>query len=126
MSHGRSCVCRLTFKERTTHFYPQLQTICRARRIRKRDLLENVDKCLLCYICDCSQGVLRRFVRFPSAAYKKLKPYKNALLLLANRRVSAKQKRSTVATQGGGFLSILLPALATIAGEIFGKYLFPK
>lgn len=73
------------------------------------------------YICDCSKGVLHHHIRFPKDTYRKLKPYKDDLLLLVNKKTSQKAKREALVNKKGGFLPLILPALASAVFGIIGN-----
>jgi hypothetical protein len=121
MIHGASCICNLPIKERTTHFYPQLQKICSARGGKKRALLEKLPNCLVRYVSDCCKGILHRHIRFSISTYKKLKKFKNNIVLLADKKTSLKAKRGAIAQKNGGFLSLILPALASAVFGLIGN-----
>ena len=125
-SHSSNCVCSSTFRERIAIHYPQLKTICRAKESKQKELLKNVNNCLLQYICDCSKGVLHHHIRVPPRTYKKLSQYKDDLLLLANKQTSIRAKRAAIENKRGGFLSLILPALASALFGFIGNLVSKK
>jgi hypothetical protein len=126
MIHGSECLCRLPIKDRTVHFFPQLQTVCNARGNHRRALLEKLPNCLLHFVSDCCKGILYNHIRFPSGSYKKLKKFKNEILLFANNKASLKSKRAALVEKKGGFLSLILPALASAIFGIVGNIISKK
>lgn len=119
--HCSNCVCASTFTDRTAHHFPQLQAICNAQQSKKRALLKKIDRCLLNFICDCSKGVLHHILRVPKSTYRKLRHYRDDFLLLANKKISQKAKRETLVNKNGGFLPLILPALASAVFGIIGN-----
>jgi hypothetical protein len=126
MIHGASCACALPMKERTAHYFPQLQKICNAKKVKKDLLLEKTSNCLIYYLSDCCKGVLKNHIRFPKRIYKKLSKFRNDILLVANKKSSLKTKRAALLQKNGGFLPLILPALASAVFGVLGNLISKK
>ena len=110
-------VCKLNIQARTNHFEPIIKQLCKATCKKRRTLLNNSNECLIKYISDCCVGVLSRKINFPNKFYPHLQKHQNDLLYLAQTYPSIRKKKERLIRQSGGFLSILLPALAS---SLFG------
>lgn len=75
-------------------------------------------------LSECAHNILKGTVNLTPAQYKKLKKYKLQLRVLANKKASAKKKKSTI--QKGGFIGALLGALLPVLTELVGSFLTPK
>lgn len=84
----------------------------------KKRILEKASPELIRCICDCAHNVLQGNVPISEAHKRKLKKHKNSLRKLVDSKVSLKKKRKI--SQTGGFLSLLLSALAPVLGGIVG------
>lgn len=110
-------VCKLGIKARTDHFEPIIKQLCTATCKKRRTLLTNSNECLVKYLSDCCVGVLSKKIHFPHKFYPRLQEHQNDLIYLAQKYPSIRKKRERLVRQSGGFLSILLPALAS---SLFG------
>jgi hypothetical protein len=116
----------LTMKERTAAHFLQLQNICNAPKNKRPLLLEETSNCLINYLTICCKGVLMKHITFPILLYKKLGKFRKDLLLFANNKTSLRTKRAALIEKNGGFLSFILPALASIVHETFGELISKK
>jgi hypothetical protein len=72
---------------------------------------------------DCCTGVLSRKIQFPNSFYPQLRKHQKDLLFLAQKYPSLRRKRERLMRQNGGFLSILLPALASSLFGLVGNWI---
>jgi hypothetical protein len=93
-----------------------LKAIYKTSPKRRKELIANADKDLVCTICDCAKNVLNGNVPMSKARKKKLVKHKKVLRALANPRISINRKRLAFKNQTGGFLPLLIPLLAPILG----------
>ena len=110
-------VCKADVRVRTNHFTPIIKRLCNASCKKRETLLKGSDPCLVKYLSDCCIGVLSRKIEFPHKLYPELHKYKKDLIFLAQKYPSIGRKRARLVRQSGGFLSLLLPALAS---SLFG------
>ena len=54
-------------------------------------------------------NVLKQYIPFPEEKRRKLLPYKDALISLAELNVPYKKKKHILVQEGGGFIQDLLP-----------------
>jgi len=131
MSATSVCECKCEFckqpiEERTESLLPHLHTVCNARKNHKCQLLKKLTKCQLQFISDCCKGILHRHITFPVETYKKLKRFRKDIILLADVKKSLKTKRAAIVKKNGGFLSLILPALATAVFSLVGNLISKK
>lgn len=126
MKHPHSCPCSLPLEERIKFFYPQITSVCRANRKRKRDLLSSAQPCFFNFVSDCSRGILQKHIQFPVHVYKKLRKFRDDLLILANRKTSNKNRKALLVDKNGGFLPLILPALASALFGLLGNVISKK
>ena len=69
--------------------------------------------------CDCAHNVLQGNVEISHHHKQKLKPHKTKLRKLTDRKVALKTKQRII--QKGGFLPILLSALASVISGVLGS-----
>ena len=84
----------------------------------KRGIIEKSSTELIHCLCDCSYNILKGNVKIASSNKRKLSKHKTKLQKLSNKKVSLKKKRKILQT--GGFLSVLLNALAPVLGGVLG------
>jgi hypothetical protein len=70
--------------------------------------------------------VLKNHIRFPKTIYKRLRKYRNDILFVANKKNSLKAKRATLLDKSGGFLPLILPALASAVFGVLGNIISKK
>lgn len=100
-------------------FLPELEKLAKATSKERLHILKTSSPKLIQVIGDIIFNVLKGHLRLVDHHYKKLRPYKRTLLLLANRSKSANVKREALLKKKGGFLPVILPpiiaGLATVA-----------
>jgi len=64
--------------------------------------------------------------RYETFNLSPLSQYKKDLKLLASHRVSIRKKRAHLVRQGGGFLSLILPAIASALFGLLGNVISKK
>ena len=126
MKHLIDCPCKLIFEDRIRHFYLEICSVCRVSPRQKRNFLERAPPCFYNFLADCSRGILYNHIKFPPPVYKKLRRYRNDFLTLANKRTSNKHRRALIVQKKGGFLPLILPALASALFGILGNVISKK
>jgi hypothetical protein len=125
--HSKSCpYCNLDTKTRAEAFLPQLECLAQGSRTVQRKKLKKADDCLIRFVADTSEAILKRDIKFPNETYPKITPYRDLLLFLAKRRPSLKKKRESLLKQRGGafpLLGLLATALTSALGGFAGKAL---
>ena len=126
MKHPVSCACTFPIEERIQYFLPQISSVCKARRAKKRELLSTAEPCFYNFVTLCSQGILKKYIQFPFPVYRKLRKFRDDLLVLANKRSSNKVRRALLIEKNGGFLPLILPALASALFGVVGNLISKK
>ena len=85
----------------------------------RKAIIDACDKDLVYCICECIQNVLKANVPVPLKTVERLKPYKNTMFKVVNKRINVRQKKKLL-NQNGGFLPILLAPLLGIIGTLVG------
>lgn len=116
-------LCRRPMKERIKHFLPQMRKICHAKKCLRGPMLERANHCFIHFVSDCCFGVLKKFIMFPKKQYKRLKPYEGDILKFGHANLSNAKKRELLVSTKGGFLPLLLPALASAVFGILGSFI---
>lgn len=118
--HTTQCTCFQPAINSIKHYLPILRKFATLRKNQRKKLFEKQDKCFIKFIGECCKEVLCDHIKLPESDYKKLRRHtdiKKDLKFLASESIPIKRKRALLITKGGGFLSIILPALAS---SIFG------
>ena len=84
----------------------------------RRSILQKASPELIHCICDCAHNILQGNVSISSQQKAKLSKYKTKLRQLTDRKVSQQKKKKLIQT--GGFLPLLLGALAPVLGSVIG------
>ena len=119
-AHNKFCTCFKSPLYSIKHYFPTLKKFRKLRKKERQKIFHNESHCFIKFIGECCKTVLCDIVKLPNSAYEKLKRHKNIkedLKYLANESIPIKQKRALLINKGGGFLSIILPV---IASTIFG------
>ena len=98
---------------------PTLRLLQKAPAPLQKRILDKALPELICCPCDCAHNVLQGNVEISHHHKWKLKPHKTKLQKLADRKVALKTKRRII--QKGGFLPILLSALAPVINGVVGS-----
>ena len=96
---------------------PTLRLLQKAPAPLQKRILDKASPELIRCLCDCAHNVLQGNVEISHHHKRKLKPHK--LRKLADRKVALKTKRRII--QKGGFLPILLSALAPVISGVVGS-----
>lgn len=127
IKHCDQCeLCRKPIKERIKYFLPQLRKICRAAKSQRHLLLQKVDHCFLHFISDCSFGILKHLIVLPKQSYKRLREFKNDIIAFGHFKTSIRKKRRLLIDKNGGFLPLILPALASAVFGVLGSLITKK
>lgn len=118
--------CQLPIKKQVKLFYPVISKISKTRNFPSKVKLfqENKPKCIVNFLQKCGEAVLRKDIELTPVQYKKLKPYKNQLLKLANSKISLKRKLADFKNKAGGFIGPLLTILGSILANTVLPHLF--
>jgi hypothetical protein len=122
--HSTRCRCYEPAIQSVKYYLPILKKFPRLRREQRKKLFEEGDKCFIKFIGECCKSVLCDIIKLPEKAYKKLKRHKDIkkdLKYLASDSIPVKRKRALLINKGGGFLSIILPALASSLFGLIGE-----
>jgi len=92
----------------------------RDSQLRKRVLSEIADDCLYKALHEIAVNTVKRNVPLSRPAKISLRKYKFHIQNLARKTKDRKQRKSLV-VQSGGFLPILIPAVAAILGSLINK-----
>ena len=84
----------------------------------RKAILKKASPELIHTICECALNILRSNVPLTNHCKRRLSRHKEKLRKLADKKVSLKTKKSII--QKGGFLPILISALAPVFGKILG------
>ena len=98
---------------------PTLRLLQKAPAPLQKHILDKASPALIRCLCDCAHNVLQGNVEITHHHKRKLKPHKTKLRKLADRKVALKTKRRII--QKGGFLPILLSALAPVISGVVGS-----
>ena len=92
----------------------------RDAQLRKRILSEIADDCLYKALHEIAVNTVKRNVPLSRPAKISLRKYKLHIQNLA-RKTKNKKLRKRLVIQSGGFLPILIPAVASILGALLNK-----
>ena len=100
----------------------KLKIIARIRdlRMRKKILSEIADKCLYKALNEIAVNTVSKKVPLNRATKIKLRKYKTQIKALT-RRTKSRRSQKKLVIQSGGFLPILIPAVASILGSIISS-----
>ena len=98
---------------------PTLQLLQNASTPSRKRILDKASPELICCLCDCAHNILQGNVTLSRHYKQKLRQHKTKLRKLANRRVALKTKKPLFQT--GGFLPLLLSALAPVITGVVGS-----
>ena len=98
---------------------PTLRLLQKAPTPLQNRILNKASSEIIRCLCDCAHNVLEGNVEISRHHKQKLKPHKTKLQKLADRKVALKTKQKII--QKGGFLSILLSALAPVISGVLGS-----
>lgn len=120
-------LCLQSIKKRIRHFLPQLNKIRLAKRSARTDLIRNAEPCLLKFLSDICFGILKKVVIFPKRGYKRLSKFQNTIFQLGdNKNLTDDEKRELLLQKDGGFLPLIIPAIASAAFGLLGNLISKK
>ena len=108
----------MTIKRLAKH-HNCLKFLAKSNPNLRKSVIYGANNDLVYCICECIQNVLKANVPIPYKTIKELKPYRNTLEKIINKRTSV-QKKKKLLNQNGGFLPILLAPLLGIVGSLVG------
>ena len=95
-----------------------MRLLQKAPALLQKRILDKASSELIRCLFDCAHNVLQGNVNISRHHKQKLKPHKTKLRKLADRKVALKTKQRII--QKGGFLPILLSALAPVISGVLG------
>ena len=98
---------------------PTLQLLQNALAPSRKRILDKPSPELICCLCDCAHNILQGNVTLLRHYKQKLRQHKTKLRKLADCKVEFKTKKQLVQT--GGFLLLLLSALAPVITGVVGS-----
>ena len=100
-----------------------MKILRQAKPSQRRALLKVAHPELIKTICECAQNLLKgTAVSLSPATRRKLYPHRKSLRKLQNKRLSIASKKKFL-VQKGGFLPLLISALAPVIGGLGGSAL---
>ena len=106
--------------ERIKRNAPYLLVLKNCKCKQRKAIIGSASNDLVKCLCECCLNILQGSVNVSEANHSKLKRHKTVLRSLASRKGSIKAKRN-ILIQKGGFLPLLLGALAPAIGGILSK-----
>ncbi|CAB4007616.1 Hypothetical predicted protein [Paramuricea clavata] len=95
---------------------PYLELLGTSEPDQQQALLETASAEQVHCLCLCAENVMKRKYLMPKHVMKKLRPYKNEMLRLADRGKCGRRKKRILVQRGEGFLGLLLsPILESLA-----------
>lgn len=101
---------------------PLIQAICKSNPTTKRKLLSTLsdNKDFYSAVSEICLNICKGNVKLSSKIKNQLKPYKSCIINFAGK-TKCVQKRKKLIKQSGGFLSIVLPIIASVLTDILLK-----
>jgi len=121
MRHKKSCTCYQSSDIAARQHWPLLRKLQKGGKSARKRFFKTADNCVIKYVGECCQAVLKEIIKLPEEVYAKLTPYKKELLYLADAKTRLRDKRKLLVKKGGGFLSLILPALASSLFGLIGN-----
>lgn len=101
------------------HYY--LAALAKAHtRAQRRRLIEGADPKIIKLICEISHNILQKNVNISPSQFDHLKSYRHCMRKLINRKLPIENKKKILINQKGGFLSLLIPIISSLAGGLLG------
>lgn len=101
---------------------PMLQVLANASPKMRKAILHHADKALIQTLSECVLNVSKGNVNMSECVKKKLKKYKHKFRSILNPKTRWNRKKR-IFVQHGGFLSVLLPTLASIIPGLVSHFL---
>lgn len=107
--------------------YKFLKELKKAKKVKRRQLLESAPKDSILCLCDCANNILRGNVPLKLREKKCLSHHKSTLRALASgKRSKDIKKKRKLLIQKGGFLPMLLAPILSVASGLLGNLLSRK
>jgi len=106
----------------STRVKTHLPTLKRIRRLgekARRDYVRKCDNGFIHCVSECAKNVIKGNVPLTTRQMKNFRCRCNDLRALSTRKTSLRRKRKIL--QKGGFLSVLLPPVLSVLGNLFMK-----
>ena len=100
-------------------YNPTTQLLQKAPPKIQKHILKKASRELLKCLCDCCLNLLKCNLKINASQKTKLKPYKNTLRKLADRKISLNKKQKVI--QSGRFLLTLLSVIAPAIGGLISS-----
>ena len=126
MKHSSQCGCIGSARDACHIHWPNLLKIIEGDENKRRNLFSTADHCFISFVGECCRAFLCEIIKVPKKNVSPLSQYKKDLKLLASHRVSIRKKRAHLVRQGGGFLSLILPAIASALFGLLGNVISKK
>jgi hypothetical protein len=92
-----------------------LQTLRKSTPGKRVKILKNSNDELINCLCECALNTINCNVPLSNSQLIKLRPHKQILRYLANKKFSLKNKRKKIVKQAGGFLlPLIIPILSSV------------
>ena len=108
-----------TTNEKLRKTYDKVRLLSLATPRARNQLIRCGDKELINCVSECCVNVLQGKVPLTPKQKSRLIRHKNKLRTLGKRKTSVRQKKEII--QKGGFLGLILPAVASVLGGLLGS-----
>ena len=98
--------------------YHHLKVLSTSKPHQVKALLKVADDDLIKSVCECVYNVLKTTVPVTPRKKQQLAEHKSALLTLADKEVPFSKKRKVLEQKGGNFLSLILPPVLSVLGQL--------
>lgn len=102
------------------HYY--LYALAKAHSIAQRKrLILAADPQIIKLLCEIALNILEGNIKLTPTHINRLKPFRTSIRRLVRQNLKLKEKQKKLSNQKGGFLPLLIPAIASIAGGLLGS-----
>ncbi len=98
-----------------------LRVLSKSNRKQRKAILEHCHNELIKCICEISLNLLRGVIPISKSQKDKLKRYKSILRDLIDKKKSIKHKRKQLSQSGGNLLTLLIPPVLSVLGNLLTK-----
>jgi len=109
---------------RVKTYLPTLKRIRRLGEKARRDYVRKCDNGFIHCVNECAKNVIKRNVPLTTRQIKNRRCRRNDLRALSTRKTSLQRKRKIL--QKSGFLSVLLPPVLSVLGNLFTKHVIER
>ena len=118
-AYHKNQICAIMSRQLNTHQH-FLHLLKDSSGKQRKALVDSATNSQIDAICSCADNLLSQRIPLSPRARQRLRPYKSAIRVLADRSVSRQRKRR-VLNQKGGFIGALLSTvLPTVLGGLLG------